>query len=84
MSLLNQPSPIETFVQCGKAFIDAPNPGTGIEFDDAVIALKRHALIQLKNESLADVLTQLSRPIRDQDIAAVKQLFESANSMLQP
>lgn len=83
MSLLNQPSPIETFVQRGKAFIDSPNPATGIEFDDALVALKRHARVQLKNEPLAEALEKLSRPIRDQEIDTVKQLFETVNSLLQ-
>ena len=84
MSLLNQPSPIDTFTQCTEAFIDNPNPGTGIELDDAVVALKRHARVQLKDEPLAAELERMSRPIRDQDLGSVKQLFDSVKLLLAP
>ncbi len=77
MSLLKQKNPFETFTECASRFIEAPEITTGIDLDDAVVALKRHARLALNDESLAMQLEQLARPIRDRDLDALRPLFEA-------
>ena len=77
MSLLNQKNPFDTFTQCANNFLKAPGPGAGIELDDAVVALKRHARVVLNDEALATQLEQLARPIRDQEMETLQRLFEA-------
>lgn len=82
MSLLNQTNPIDTFLQCGQQFLAAPNLLNGLELDDAVIALKRHAHLQLNNDELAATLGQFSPLIRNLDVAALQPIFERVQRLL--
>ena len=77
MSLLNQKNPFDTFTQCATRFIQSPEISAGIELDDAVVALKRHARVVLNDEGLAMQLEQLARPIRDRDTGTLQPLFET-------
>jgi hypothetical protein len=47
-----------------------------MEFDDAVVALKRHAHVELNNAELAESLGGFSRLIRDQEVEQLRPLFE--------
>lgn len=82
MSLLNPGNPAELFIQCGRRFLASPGPVTGIEFDDAVIALKRHAHLQLHDEELAAALLPFSRLIREQAVERVAPLFAEVVELL--
>jgi len=76
VSLLNPANPIDIFIECGQRFIATPNPVSGIEFDDAVVALKRHARVQLGDEALATSLEPFARLIRDQAVERLAPLFD--------
>lgn len=82
MSLLNQTNPIDTFVLCGRQFLAEPEILHGLAFDDAVIALKRHAHVQLNNAALAEALGPFSRLIRERDVATLHTLFAQVEAML--
>ena len=77
MSLLKQKNPFETFTECARRFLEAPEITAGIDLDDAVVALKRHARVVLNDEPLAMQLEQLARPIRDRDLEGLRPLFEA-------
>ena len=83
MSLLNQANPIEIFSRCGERFLASPSPISGMEFDDAVVALKRHANVALGDEQLAASLAPFARLIRDQEIETLRPLFEALRDRLQ-
>lgn len=76
MSLLNPQNPITIFLQTGRSFLQTPGPGTGIEFDDAIIALKRHSLVQLKDHDLSTMLERFNKLIREQMTDQIAILFE--------
>ena len=76
MSLLKQKNPFDTFMQCVYRFLEAPEITTGIDLDDAIVALKRHARVVLNNEPLAMQLEQLARPLRDRDLDTLRTLIE--------
>jgi hypothetical protein len=82
MSLLNQTNPVDTFIQCGRQFLAAPNILNGLELDDAVVALKRHARVQLVNEELATVLEQFPPLIRNLNVSSLQLLFERVMTLL--
>lgn len=77
MSLLKQKNPFVTFTDCASRFLAAPEITTGIDLDDAVVALKRHARVVLNDEPLAMQLEQFTRPIRDRDLETLRSLFEA-------
>lgn len=77
MSLLKQKNPFDTFMQCAHRFLEAPEITTGIDLDDAVVALKRHARVVLNDEPLAMQLELLARPVRDRDLETLRPLVES-------
>jgi hypothetical protein len=82
MSLLNQTNPIDSFMQCSRQFLASPNLLNGLALDDAVIALKRHAHLQLNNDELAATLGELPPLIRNLDVAALRPLFERVERLL--
>lgn len=82
MSLLNPTDPVETFIAFGRRFIAEPNPLTGIDFDDATVALKRHLRSHLKDEALAVTLDSFARLIRDQAVERLAPQFEVVVSRL--
>ena len=82
MSLLNPQNHIDIFIQSGKAFLQSPNAGTGIEFDDAVVALKRHSLVHLNDQELSAMLTKYSKAIRDLDTELLSSLFTETEEYL--
>ncbi len=83
MSLLKPADPVEIFTRCGSRFLESPDPVNGIEFDDAVVALKRHAYVVLDNSELADTLGQFSRLIRDRQVEQLRPLFEQVVGSLE-
>ncbi len=80
MSLLNQKNPFDTFSQCATRFIQSQEITAGIELDDAVVALKRHARVVLNDEGLATQLEQLARPIRERDIETLRPLVDAIHA----
>lgn len=82
MSLLNPQNLIDIFIQTGRDFLQAPGPGTGIEFDDAVIALKRHSLVHLNDHELSGMLEKFSRLIREQATDQISCLFDETETYL--
>lgn len=77
MSLLNQKNPFDTFMQCANRFLESADITVGIELDDAVVALKRHARVVLNDEPLAVQLEQLARPVRERDLDTLRPLIEA-------
>lgn len=82
MSLLNPQNPIDIFIRSGKNFLQSPSAGAGIEFDDAVIALKRHSLVQLNDHKLSAMLGKFGSLIREQAIEQLSTLFEETEEYL--
>lgn len=82
MSLLNPADPIEIFTRCGERFLSSPDPVNGMEFDDAVVALKRHAHVVLGNEVLAASLSPFGKMIRNREVDELRPLFEALCAQL--
>ena len=82
MSLLNPQNPIDIFIQSGRSYLQSPNAITGIEFDDAVVALKRHSLVQLDDHELHTMLGKFGGLIRNQVIDEISSLFEETENYL--
>lgn len=57
MSLLNPANPIKICSRCGRRFLASPDPIGGMEFDDDMLALKRHAHVVLQDKQ------QVSLPV---------------------
>jgi hypothetical protein len=83
VSLINQLDCIEIFLQSGERFLASPDPINGMEFDDAVVALKRHAHVVMKDAELAAQLQPLGRMIREREVQALQPLFDALRQRLE-
>ncbi len=66
----------DKFSRLSGEFVETGSAMTGIDLDDAVIALKRYALSVMKNEELGQLLGQFRDPVRACDRESVKALTE--------
>ncbi len=76
MSIKFKSDPLGAFCQRGRKFLEAPGAISGMEFDDAVVNLKRYLLSQLHNRELAVTVGKLGPLIRNQEVDALCTLFE--------
>lgn len=70
------------FQAAAEAFLSQPNAMTGIDFDDAVVALKRYALSELKDQELGSELARLPKLIRALDVASIASLVDDVQRRL--
>ena len=82
MSLLNPTNAIDLFISTGSGFLQNPSIQNGLDFDDAIVALKRYNSLQLKDHALTTTLNQLARLLREQDIETLTPLYEQVVAAL--
>lgn len=61
---------VERFLQLASEFEVSQNPVTGINLDDAMVALKRYLLSEEKNQELASALGRLGKLVRSRDMTS--------------
>ena len=59
---------IERFLQLATQFEQSQNPVTGIDLDDATVALKRYLLSKDDDQETASLLNQLGKLVRSRDM----------------
>ena len=70
------------FSDAAKAFMEQPNPITGIDLDDATVALKRFVLTELHDQDTAGLLARFSGRIRALDTAALADMIADVERRL--
>ncbi|MCB1724123.1 MAG: hypothetical protein KDJ39_10565 [Gammaproteobacteria bacterium] len=70
------------FLATARDFLATPSAITGIDLDDAAVALKRFALSELKDQELASLLARFSKLIRQLDTASVSELVADVEQRL--
>jgi len=65
-----------------QAFLAQPNVGTGIEFDDATVTLKRYVLSVMHDEQLGSLLARFQKLIRKLDVDALSGLVAEVEAKL--
>ena len=70
------------FSDAARAFLEQPGPITGIDLDDAAVALKRYVLSELHDQETASLLARFSAQIRALDSAALAEMIADVERRL--
>ena len=73
---------LSAFSSAARGFRDQPNAITGIELDDAAVALKRYVLNELHDQSTASLLAGFAKGIRTLDTESVAQMVADVEQRL--
>ena len=70
------------FSNAARAFLEQPSPITGIDLDDAVVALKRYVLSELHDQDTASLLARFPERIRVLDTAVLADMIADVEGRL--
>ena len=70
------------FSTAAKAFVEQPNPVTGIDLDDAAVALKRYVLSEMRDQETASLLARFPKLIRALDSASLSGMITDVERRL--
>ena len=73
---------LDGFSNAAKAYLEQPNPITGIDLDDAAVALKRYVLSELHDQEAASLLARFAGRIRALDTAALANMIADVEERL--
>lgn len=73
---------VERFLRLSARFQESPDPVTGIDFDDAVVTLKRYVISHMKNEQTGMMLGRFQKLIRAGDRTSVSELTREVEKRL--
>lgn len=73
---------LDSFSTAAKAFLVQPGPMTGINLDDAAVALKRYVLSELSDQDTASLLARFPKLIRALDSAALADMITDVERRL--
>jgi hypothetical protein len=62
------------FIEKAQAFLAAPSPVTGIDFDDAAVTLKRYVLTEMHDQETASTLARFQKLIRQLEVDTLREL----------
>lgn len=71
------------FMAAADAFLKQPNAMTGIDLDDATVALKRYVLSEMKDQEFGSLLARLPKLIRTLNIAEISGLVTEIERRIQ-
>jgi hypothetical protein len=75
-------NPKNSFFDAGNNYLSNPGAMEAIDFDDAVVVMKRYAISTMKDQELGMTLSKFGPLIRDQNIDEIRQLFEQVTQDL--
>lgn len=70
------------FSDAAKAFMEQPNPITGIDLDDATVALKRYVLSEMRDQETASLLARFPGHIRVLDTTVLADMIADVERRL--
>ena len=71
------------FLRLAEQFEASQNPVTGIELDDAMVALKRYILSVENNQDAASLLNRLGKLLRSRDMGEFSSTLAAVRNILQ-